>query len=278
MTAPIRSMPVAIIAAAALAGATPVAAQDATLMAMLECRDGASLSAPLDELMVLAQSDRYQCRRLDNRRGASLTCSAGGAASVFGKRIREFTLADDGQGGRLLAVAFTEPPSRVAAALQRAQNDAGMDSPLHAARIGEREDGVAELQCAQAGRGAATGALAGALDFRGMQPVPAMRVCAAPVERVDRPQCVQTAAGATRFRIDSLAPGDYYVTAYPLSNNPNRLIAAYARPLPGCSASTCPERLQAVPVGAGQLRDGIDPLTLLPGLPAALRAGATAGR
>jgi hypothetical protein len=229
-------------------------------------------------VMALAEGHGLRCRRLDGRRGESASCMASGATRAFGHRVGEFTLADDGQGRRLLAVAFTEPPARVAAAIERARSAAAADSPLRSAELGEREDGVAELRCAQAGIDHATGAIAGALDFRGMQPVPAMRVCAAPVQRVDRPLCLQTSPGATRYRIDDLAPGEYYVTAYPLSDNPNRLIAAYARPLPGCSGRTCPERLQPVPVSPGQLRDGVDPLALLPGLPATLRASATAGR
>jgi hypothetical protein len=278
MTQAFRPLPALATAALAMVAASPALAQDTRLADVLECRDAASLGLGLEAVMALAQADRFQCRRLGTQRGDSVTCTATGAATAFGARLREFVLADDGQGGRLLAVAFTEAPARLAPAIERSRQAAVPDSPLRAARIGEREDGVAELLCTLAGPGAGTGSIAGALDFRGMQPVPAMRVCAAPIRQVDRPQCVQTTAGSQRYRIDGLAAGDYYVTAYPLHDNPNRLIAAYARPLPGCVAATCPERLQAVPVGAGQLRDGIDPLTLLPGLPAALRAGATAGR
>lgn len=268
----------ALTLAVGLAGATAAAAQDASLATLLECRDGASLGLPMAAVVVLAEDRGFRCRRLDRRRGESASCMASGTVRAFGHRVGEFTLADDGQGGRLLAVAFGDPPARVAAAIERARSSAATGSPLHGADLGEREDGVAELRCAQAGAGVATGAIAGALDFRGMQPVPAMRVCAAPVQRVDRPHCLQTSPGATRYRIDALAPGEYYVTAFPLSGNPNRLIAAYARPLPGCSGRACPERLQAVTVSPGQQRDGVDPLALLPGLPATLRGSAAAGR
>jgi hypothetical protein len=278
MTTTTRRLQAFAIAAAALAGSAAAPAQEAGLAAVVECRDAASLAGSLDRVSALAQAAGLQCRRLDAHSGPSLTCTGTGAVNAFGHRIGEFTLAQDGRGTRVLSVAFTEAPARVRPALERAQANAGVDSPLREGRIGEREDGVAELQCTLAGPSVAAGAIAGALDFRGMQPVPAMRVCAARVDRVDRPHCVQTTAGSTRFRIDALTPGDYYVTAYPLHNNPHGLIAAYARPLPGCRAATCPERLQAVPVGPGQSRDGIDPLTLLPGLPAALRSSATGGR
>lgn len=267
-----------MLAAAAGAGATAASAQDASLADVLECRDNASLALAMGAVTTLAEGQAMRCRRLDSRRGAAASCTAPATARAFGHRIGEFTLADDGRGGRLLAVAFTEPPARLTAAIERARSAAAVDSPLRNAELGEREDGVAELRCAQSGAGVGTGAIAGTLDFRGMQPVPAMRVCAAPVQRVDSPQCVQTGAGATRFRIDALAPGDYYVTAYPLSDNPNRLIAAYARPVPGCTVGACPERLQQVAVAPGQVRDGVDPLTLLPGLPAALRASASGDR
>lgn len=271
-------LPGLALAALALAAAAPAPARAADLTDLLECRDGASLATPLADVMRMADGDAFSCRLLDARSGASATCTATGARLAFGLRVRDFTLAEDGRGGRLLAVAFALPPSGLEPAVERARAGSPAASPLTTSRIGEREDGVAELLCSLRSGGAGTGAIAGALDFRGMQPVPPMRVCAAPVERVDSPQCVQTVAGSSRFRIDALAAGDYYVTAYPLDNNPGRLIAAYARPLPGCRDDACPHRLQPVSVAAGQVRDGIDPLSLLPGLPAALRAGATEGR
>jgi hypothetical protein len=248
-----------------LALSMPAIAAD-SLATLLECRDTERLAAPLEQLADLGRGSGYDCRIAETSTGSSLTCANHGAGTAFGQRVRDFVVAIDSEG-RLLSVAFAGTPARIAPLVERART--GAPTLLASAELGQREDGVAELRCRRTDGRQGPGAITGLLDYRGVQPVPAMRVCAAPVHDTRHPTCVQTARGNGSYQIDGLAAGDYYVTAYPLDDNPGRLILALTQPQPGCRPNehACPEHLRRVRVQPGQTYAGADPRSLMQALP-----------
>jgi len=256
-----------------------VDANAADLSAALECRSRPFLSSHPSSLAEQGRAAGFDCRLHERQRQTTVYCTGGGKASAFGVPVKEFNLAQDADGGAILSVAFHEPPSRLQPQLDRARSGLEATAPLASAMIEEREDGVAELRCAISGHGNGVGAIAGRLDFRGVRPLPAMRVCAAPVRKPESPHCVQTASGQADYLIEQLPKGDYYVTAFALEGNPNRLFGVYTSSLSGCTAgaTNCPgQRLQRVTVFAGDVRSGIDPDNLMSELPSPLRSTATA--
>lgn len=251
------------------------------LSPLLECRTTEVL---MNDPSAFAQQGRaagFDCRLHEQQRQTMVYCTGAGVASAFGMPVKEFNLAKDSDGSGILSVAFNEPPSRLQPLLDKARDSTIGDvgSPLSTAVIDEREDGVAELRCSIGGRGDGVGAIAGTLDFRGMQPIPGMRVCAAPVRNPDTPHCVQTVSGQTDYLIERLPKGDYYVTAFALDGNPNRLFGVYTSSLQACPAGAlncADQRLQRVTVFAGDVRSGIDPNTLMSDLPSPLRSSTAA--
>lgn len=240
---------------------------------LLECRNHALLTAEPSTIVALGSSHGYDCRVRERERSRSVDCTGAGRGIAFDQRVHEFNLTRQANGGAVLAVAFSSATAALAPRVEREKTLAS-GQPLAEARIEQREDGVAELLCRVAGTRGDVGSIAGQLDFRGVQPIPAMRVCAAPLLAPERPQCVQTATGADEYLIEQLAAGDYYVTAYALENNPKRLFGAYTSTLRRCGdpIRACAEqRLQRVTVYPGDVRTGIDPRTLLPELPDPLR-------
>lgn len=255
--------------------AAPVGAQD--IAALLECRDAMAIAAPLADIAGAAQAAGFSCRHHQDGALASVVCSGPGALTAFGERLRDFSVAERPGGARVAAMAFAASPAAVERRVARERVAAATaTTPLAAAEIVEREDGSGELLCRTAASGSGTGRIAGSLDFRGVQPVPAMRVCAAPVRDPARPICRQTVAGAAGYVLDAVPPGDYYVTAYPLSDNPQRLFLVHARARAGCAAGDagCADQLLRVRVREGGLREGIDPATLMATLPAPLSGSA----
>lgn len=96
---------------------------------------------------------------------------------ALGLDVKEFERIDQPDGGARLAVAFRAAPDRVRQALAAVPAQPGLRAGTE---VGEREDGVGGLRCHLRGSGAGTGSIAGSLSFRGVEPLPAMRVCAAP--------------------------------------------------------------------------------------------------
>lgn len=254
---------VALLSLALLAPA--VLAQSGGLDRVLSCQEAPALAGDPAALQALAVDAGFECREHPGVRHHILACS-GGRARGLGVPVLEFELAGHADGSRVLAVTLRSTPEHVRARLPADTSDAGLVVELDA-----REDGRAELRCHLPGDRPAHGSIAGTLDFRGLHPVPAMRVCATAVSRRGAPHCVQTTTGQTSYRIDGLPPGEYYVTAFATEDNPNRLHGAYTQPLRDCTGSDCMQRLQRVPVLPGEVSTGIDPITLMQELPSFLR-------
>lgn len=255
-------------------GSTHVLAQD--LQMMLECRSKAALTTGVETLMHQNRVDGYDCRTYEWRRQVSLYCTGSGHTTAFGHRVREFHLVREPNGATVLAVAFLVGPSHVEPALKKAQSRTSDQEPLATATVYTREDGVAELKCTVPGHLGHRGAIAGDLNFRGMQPIPAMRVCAASVGETHQTFCVETADGQNNYQIENLPTGDYYVTAFPLQNNPHQLMGVYSHPMKPCpdadAATGCgPQHLQQVTVFPGDTRQGINPTTWLADVPVSLQ-------
>lgn len=250
----------------ALAWAAGAAAAEDALSRLLSCAAGGEVISA-EATRQLAEAAGWQCRLHRPLSGNVLQCSPGRGGRALGLDIKEFERIDQADGGVRLAVAFRAAPDRVRQALAGAPAHPG---PRAGAEVGEREDGVGELHCRLRGADGATGSIAGSLSFRGVEPVPAMRVCAAPRIDPGRPVCVETRTGETGYRIPDLPAGEYYVTAFPLADNPNRLIAAHTRPLAACAPgqpACAGEQLAVVAVAAGSEVPGIDPYSLLASLP-----------
>lgn len=258
--------------ATALSVAALVQAQPAgDLERLLACEDVAALAQGHEPLATAATASGFACREQRSAlRQTSLAC-AGGSARVFGASVREFELARQPDGGSILSVVLNSTPSALRPRLDaRLSADADADAVIE---LDTREDGRAEVRCTLAGERPPFGAIAGTLDFRGQQPLPAMRVCATPVTRHGPPTCVQTRTGQHDYLIEDLPAGDYYLTAFATESNPNRLFGVYSSPITDCgSGAACErQRLQPVTVVPGDVRSGINPDTLLPRLPAFLR-------
>lgn len=246
----------------------PTAAAD--LDTLLHCRDAAALAQDDSHLADAARNAGFACREHAGPRSARLSCSDG-TARVLGAPVREFERARMADGGVILSVVLNSTPAAVQSRLPQMQTRADGSAGLHV-ELDTREDGRAEFRCRLDGDRPPHGAIAGRLDFRGQQPLPAMRVCATAVTRQPPPRCVQTVTGQREYVIDELPAGDYYLTAFPTENNPNRLFSVYTQPMAGCMGSQCERgRLQPVTVLPGDVQNGIDPVTLLPELPAILR-------
>ena len=260
----------------ALAAMLPVAAQASELSRVLECRDAAALTTASDAVLGLGRDAGMDCRTDEHQRRTTVYCT-GGRATAFAQAVKEFNLVRDTRGGATLQVAFTGSPGRLTPVLERERSAADAGQPLSQASWDQREDGVAELHCTVQGAGSGFGAISGRLDFRGVEPLPAMRVCAAPVRAPQTPSCVETRSGESSYLIENLEPGDYYVTSFALQHNPNRLFGIFSTRLTDCpdgDPACVGRRLQPVSVYADDVRDGIDPDTLLERLPSPLRAAA----
>lgn len=260
------------LAAAVLAGlAFSISAND--LNTVLECRDAAALTSPGDAVTNLGRAAGMECRTQEHQREVTVNCT-GGQAQAFGQRVKEFNLVRGSRDQALLQVVFTTAPARLQSTFERERAAAATDQPLANAEWGEREDGVAELRCQVPGTGTGAGSIAGTVSFRGVEPVPAMRVCAAPVRSPEQPHCTQTASGQGDYLIENLQPGDYYVTSFAIEQNPNRLFGTFSTRLSDCpdgDPACVGRRLQPVTVFAGDVRSGIDPDTLVERLPPPLR-------
>lgn len=256
-----------IAGSVALAFAAAAPAGDGPLDALLGCSAGAP-PATAQATRSLAEDAGWQCRESQSLSGDALQCSPARGGRVLGLEVKEFERVDQADGGAWLAVAFRGSPERVRQALERVPAQPGL---LPGTEVGEREDGVGELRCALRGEpGRPAGSISGTLSFRGVEPLPAMRVCAAPRRNPGQPACIETATGQATYRIGSLPAGEYYLTAFALADNPNRLIAAHTRPMAACTTAPpeCPrEQLAVVAVAAGRNVVGIDPASLLERLP-----------
>ncbi len=99
----------------------------------------------------------------------------------------------------------------------------------------------------------ATGGIEGAIRD-GNRPSPALRICARP-SRGGSPTCVDSAAGATSYRI-ALTAGRYVVSGQALDDPASRF--AHATRI-RCIRPPCPpDQLIEVAVAAGETRTGID--------------------
>lgn len=267
-------LPGLMIAAAGSAGASD-------LSALLECRAPESMAAAPQTIVGLGSSGGFDCRVHERDRQTAVYCTGAGKATAFGRPVKEFNVIHGADGSKMVQVAFNDSPATLEPALAQARQGAGGAGPLMTAEVGQREDGVAEVRCRIEGDRGATGSIAGTLDFRGVSPVPPMRVCAAPVRSPEQPQCVQTRAGEASYVIESLPPGEYYVTSYALEGNPGKLFGVFSSSLQKCAdgdAHCASQQLQRVTVYPGDVRSGVDPTTLMSTLPSPLRAASIASR
>ena len=268
-----------IVLPALLLAAGGASASD--LAALLECRAPEAMAAAPQTIVGLGSSGGFDCRVHERDRQTAVYCTGAGRATAFGRPVKEFNVIHAADGGKLLQVAFNDAPATLEPALAHARQGAGGSGPLMTAEVGTREDGVAEIRCRVEGHRGSTGSIAGTLDFRGVTPVPPMRVCAAPVRTPEQPQCVQTVAGESSYVIESLPPGEYYVTSYALEGNPGRLFGVFSSSLQKCAdgdANCASQQLQRVTVYPGDVRSGVDPTTLMSTLPSPLRSASMASR
>ncbi|MBX3724682.1 MAG: hypothetical protein KF823_02045 [Xanthomonadales bacterium] len=256
-----------IAGSVALAWASAAQAGDDPLTDLLGCSASAQVGTS-QATRSLAEAAGWHCREMQSLAGNTLQCSPARGGRALGLEIKEFERVDQADGGAWLSVAFRSNPERVRQAVAGAPAQPGL---LPGTEVGDREDGVGELRCSLRGvPGQASGSISGSLSFRGVEPLPAMRVCAAPRRNPGEPICIETLTGQFDYRIGPLPAGEYYVTAFPLADNPNRLIAAHTRSMASCASppSECPQQqLAVVAVAAGRQVVGIDPQSLLEGLP-----------
>ena len=121
--------------------------------------------------------------------------------------------------------------------------------------------GLALAACAAGGAhgtdsasSAGSASVSGAIQL-GNQAPPALRVCAMPVVGGSS-RCVDTAAGATSYRIDGLAAGDYHLMGW-VQGGDLRLLA-HANAIRCIRAPCPPDTLIEVAVAAGAAVTGID--------------------
>ena len=100
---------------------------------------------------------------------------------------------------------------------------------------------------------ASSGSIAGVIRD-GNRPPPALRVCAHPLDG-GKPTCVDTAAGATTYRIE-VAAGRYVVAGQALDDPGMKF--AYAERIRCIRAPCPPDTAIVVEVSAGEDRAGID--------------------
>lgn len=249
-------------------------AQAQSLAPILECQSDTALMTDIESLANRGRADGFDCRVHRRSHEEAAYCTGMGRARAFGHHIREFNLVRTPDGGAILSVAFAKKPSQIEPTIERARSEAAREQPLFDAVLEQREDGIAELRCVVAGNRGLNGSIAGVLDFRGVHPIPPMRVCAAPLMKTDRPYCIDTAEGQLTYAIDGLPQGEYYLTAFPLQRNPNRLFGVFGSSSQDCevSPSACVrDRLQRVMVVPGDTKRNINPDTWVPELPAPLR-------
>lgn len=239
------------------------------LAGLLDCRSIPQLATSLETVASAAEGHGFACRSISTAHRNSLTCTSERRFSVIGAPVKEFTLSQPGDGSASLAVALNAPTARIEKALADRQTEASDD----AIGVDQREDGAAELRCQLLASSDHTGSISGRLSFRGVEPLPAMRVCAAATNDPENPVCMNSQSGDRQYRVTGLAGGHYFLTAFPLSNNPNRVFVVHAAGRSGCvdSDPACTTtRLQPVELRANEHRDGIDLETLLPQLPASM--------
>lgn len=86
--------------------------------------------------------------------------------------------------------------------------------------------------------------------------LPAMRVCALSTAPTREPhRCTTTRAGADRYRIDGLPPGDYQVFAE-VAKGMHR-IGGHVQQVQ-CIRAPCPEQPKTITVTSGAMQGGID--------------------
>lgn len=118
--------------------------------------------------------------------------------------------------------------------------------------------------CATTSAAAGDAVVSGAIRI-GSQPAPALRVCAMPVAG-GASRCVDTAAGATGYRIDGVAAGRYYLVGW--TGGGELRLVAHASTIRCVRAPCPPDALIAVDVPAGAHVGDIDlnaPYTEVPG-------------
>jgi len=232
------------------------------------------------------QEARYanlaHCRSHRRAGAIDLQCEPRAPLTLFGLAVREFSLHDSAARGAVATSVFRASLPALRDAVQK--HTRSLVEPEGAEyyrltlgnglslRLGEREDGAAELACETApantqqrrrdGVDANHGAVSGKVGFP-QRPLPPMLVCAVPLRpREPGSWCVITAENLPSFHIGTIPAGEYYLLAWPRGANPNRLVAAHARTLQedcpparnGCASGL----LQSVWIGAGSVLPGIN--------------------
>ncbi len=145
-----------------------------------------------------------------------------------------------------------------------AAGGAGPVQPASSAAVAEPARSPAAADPAIAADGAS---IAGAIHDGNRAP-PALRVCAHPLDG-GKPTCIDTAAGATDYRM-ALAPGRYVVVAQAVDDQGQRF--AHASRIRCIRAPCPPDALLELALAPGEAQAGID----LTAGPAEMPAGASA--
>lgn len=210
------------------------------------CADTDAILRGPDALAQVLGAQADQCRRSNVRGVDTLNCELTRPRSAFGLSAVEVSASVQQGGTRRLSLMFKAGSERVRQLVEQRmavefEPDLGgwlaisPDDVQRRYRVNERDDGATQLSCEITGEpvDSLAGVLAGRLSYEGAGRS-STRVCAIPVDESLPLRCVELPMRLKHFRIDGLAAADYYLAAYPLADNPQDIVAAYARTLRDC--------------------------------------------
>lgn len=210
------------------------------------CADTDAILRGPDALAQVLGAQADQCRRSNVRGVDTLNCELTRPRSAFGLSAVEVSASVQQGGTRRLSLMFKAGSERVRQVVEQRmavefEPDLGgwlaisPDDVQRRYRVNERDDGATQLSCEITGEpvDSLAGVLAGRLSYEGAGRS-STRVCAIPVDESLPLRCVELPMRLKHFRIEGLAAADYYLAAYPLADNPQDIVAAYARTLRDC--------------------------------------------
>ena len=252
------------------------------LSALAECRSRAAVHAGLDVLRDRMKAvNAVSCEYREQRGTRVLECGLPAAIEVFGAEATQIEFSET-QGSKRVVTRVSGVPGnfirQVEASLGQ-RPDSGTypaDFALNRSADGSKDfilgispAGIVprQITCSLGPGAAATyvaallkpGSISGRLSYPS-EFLPPMRVCAIFVDGGSRSGCVTTRENQRTYRIDSLAPGTYFVLAY-VKDGGVHATGAFTRAvrcgvgLPRCTDGS----LIPVTLGEGNSIIGVDP-------------------
>lgn len=279
-----------VLAAVALCACSSAQALD--LGKLLRCAEpDAFMRTPREIELALAPDARASCRTATFETASTMECTLSRPLSAFGLPTGEFAVSRLPDRTQRVRITFRSGPERVGGAVASAlgvrlepgpENSrvAQTASPPLRVTVAEREDGSTTVSCERVsategtmpGVDAQHGAISGTLGFP-RSPVPPMRVCAIHASG-KRAHCVRSRAAQTDYLIGNLTPGEYYLVAYPLADNPEGWTAVHSSRFTDCppfSTGCAQGIIKRVYVRAGHVLTDVDPDSFYTALPAHLQ-------